>query len=101
MPLPPGPRIPSLLQTIGWWTRPTAILERYRARYGPRFTIRLTGQRAFVVISDPDEIKQVFTAPPDVLHPGEGAHILEPVVGPNSVILLDEDPHMRQRKLLL
>jgi cytochrome P450 len=101
MPLPLGPRIPSLLQTIGWWTRPTAFLERYRARYGARFTVRLTGQRAFVVISDPDDIKQVFTAPPDVLHPGEGARILEPVVGPNSVILLDEDPHMRQRKLLL
>ena len=101
MPLPPGPRIPSPLQTIGWWSRPTAFLERCRARYGSRFTVRLTGQSAFVVLSDPEEIKQVFTAPPDVLHPGEGAHILEPVVGTNSVILLDEDPHMRQRKLLL
>jgi cytochrome P450 len=99
--LPPGPPMPSLLQTIGWWARPTAILERCRARYGGRFTVRLTGQSPFVVISDPDEIKQVFQAPPDVLHPGEGAHILEPVVGPNSVILLDEDPHIRQRKLLL
>jgi cytochrome P450 len=53
------------------------------------------------VLSDPDEIKQVFTAPPDVLHPGEGAKVIEPIVGPNSVILLDEDQHMRQRKLLL
>ena len=101
MPLPPGPRIPSLLQTIGWWSRPIAFLERCGARYGSRFTIHLTGQSPFVVLSDPEEIKQVFTAPPDVLHPGEGASILEPVVGPNSVILLDEDPHMRQRKLLL
>ena len=33
------------------------------------------------MLSDPDEIKEVFTAPADVLHPGEGAHILEPVVG--------------------
>ncbi|MEA2335583.1 MAG: hypothetical protein QOG40_2073, partial [Solirubrobacteraceae bacterium] len=24
--LPPGPRTPSLLQTIGWWSRPTAYL---------------------------------------------------------------------------
>ena len=99
--LPPGPRAPSALQSLGWWTRPTAYLERCRARYGRRFTIRLTGQSPFVVLSDPDEIKQVFTAPPEVLHPGEGARILEPVIGANSVILLDEAAHLRQRKLLL
>jgi cytochrome P450 len=99
--LPPGPRAPSLLQTIGWWSRPTAYLERCRARYGKRFTIRLLGQSPFVILSDPEEIKQMFLAPPEVLHPGEGARILEPVIGPNSVILLDEGPHLRQRKLLL
>src|SRR5438309_3381142 len=99
--LPPGSRAPALLQTIGWWSRPTAYLERCRARYGRRFTVRLIGQSPFVVLSDPDELKQLFQAPPDVLHPGEGARILEPVVGANSVILLDEAPHLRQRKLLL
>jgi cytochrome P450 len=99
--LPPGPRTPPLLQTIGWWSRPTAYLERCRARYGRRFTIRLLGQSPFVVLSDPQEIKELFLAPPDVLHPGEGAEILEPVVGPHSVILLDENPHLEQRKLLL
>ena len=25
------------------------------------------------MLSDPDEVKEVFTAPPEVLHPGEGA----------------------------
>jgi cytochrome P450 len=93
--------MPTVLQTIGWWSRPIAFLERCRARYGKHFTIRLLAQSPFVVLSDPEEIKALFQAPPDVLHPGEGAYILEPVVGPNSVILLDEDPHMEQRKLLL
>jgi cytochrome P450 len=99
--LPPGPRAPSVLQSIGWWNRPTAYLERCRARYGRRFTIRLVGQSPFVILSDPADIKQVFTAAPEVLHPGEGARILEPVIGANSVILLDEAAHLRQRKLLL
>jgi cytochrome P450 len=99
--LPPGPSMPSLLQSIGWWSRPTAFIERCRARYGGRFTIPLVGQSPFVIVSDPDEIKQIFTAPPEVLHPGEGARILEPVIGANSVILLDEGSHLRQRKLLL
>jgi cytochrome P450 len=99
--LPPGPRMPKVLQTLGWWARPTAFLERCRRRYGRRFTIRFAGERPFVLISDPVELKQLFTAPPDVLHPGEGARILEPVVGPNSILLLDEDAHMSQKRLLM
>ncbi len=93
--------MPKALQTLGWWARPTAFLEQCRRRYGRRFTIRFAGERPFVLISDPDELKQVFTAPPDVLHPGEGARILEPVVGPNSILLLDEDAHMSQKRLLM
>ena len=99
--LPPGPRQPSVLQTVGWWTRPRAFLERCRSRFGKRFTIRLLGTPSFVMLSDPDEVKGLFTAPPDVLHPGQGARILEPVVGKNSVILLDEQAHIEQRKLML
>lgn len=99
--LPPGPRMPVALQTLGFWSRPTAFIERAHARYGHRFTLRIVSQPPFVVLSDPGEIKEVFTAPPDVLHPGEGARIIEPTVGKHSVILLDEEPHLEQRKLLL
>ncbi|HXF00449.1 MAG TPA: cytochrome P450 [Solirubrobacterales bacterium] len=99
--IPPGPSYPSWIQSIGFWTRPLAFLERCRARYGKRFTIRLPLAPPFVMISDPDEVKRVFTAPPDVLHPGEGARVLEPVVGTSSVILLDEAAHLEQRKLML
>src|SRR5918999_394167 len=101
MKLPPGPRAPATIQGMGWWHRPTAYMERCRARYGKRFTIRLPTQPPFVMISEPEQLKELFTAPPDVLHPGEGARILEPVVGRRSVILLDEQPHLEQRKLLL
>ena len=99
--LPPGPSAPSVVQTVAWWNRPLAYLERNRTRFGKRFTIRLLGIPPFVMLSDPAEIKEVFTAPADVLHPGEGANILEPVVGKNSVILLDESAHLSQRKLML
>src|ERR687891_191384 len=99
--LPPGPSAPSVIQTLGWWNRPLAYLERNRARFGKRFTIKLLGAPRFVMLSDPADIKELFTAPPDVLHPGEGASILEPVVGSNSVILLDERAHLSQRKLML
>jgi cytochrome P450 len=99
--LPAGPRAPSTIQTMGWWTRPTAYMERCRTRFGKRFTIRLLGAPPFVMLSDPGDIKEVFQAPPDVLHPGEGAKVLEPIVGRHSVILLDGDAHIEQRKLML
>jgi cytochrome P450 len=89
------------MQMVGFWTRPLAFLERCRARYGKRFTIRLPFTPPFVMLTDPDEVKQVFTSPPDVLRPGQGARVLEPIVGSNSVILLDEGAHMEQRKLML
>src|SRR5688572_19564763 len=99
--LPPGPRAPRAVQTLAWWTRSIPLFERCRARYGKRFTLRLLQTPPFVHLSDPAEVKEVFTAPPDVLHPGEGAKVLEPVVGANSVILLDESAHLSQRKLML
>lgn len=99
--LPPGPGYPAALQMAGFWTRPLAFLERCRSRYGSRFTIRLPFTPPFVMLTSPEEIKQVFTAPADVLHPGSGARVLEPVVGANSVILLDGASHMEQRKLML
>src|SRR3954454_143506 len=99
--LPPGPSSPSFIQGMAFWTRPIATLERWRARYGKRFTIRLPAGPPFVMITEPEQVKQIFTAPPDVLHPGEGAAVLQPVVGSNSVLLLDEAAHMEQRKLML
>jgi cytochrome P450 len=99
--LPPGPSMPAALQMVGFWTRPLAFLDRCRKRYGKRFTLRLPLAPPFVMLADPEEVKQVFTAPPDVLRPGEGARVLEPIVGSNSVLLLDEDAHMEQRKLML
>jgi cytochrome P450 len=99
--LPPGPRTPMPLQSIGWWSRPTSFMERARARYGKRFTTRIFGGPPFVVHSEPEQVREIFTAPPDVLHPGEGARVLEPVVGSKSVILLDERAHLEQRKLML
>jgi cytochrome P450 len=86
---------------LATWKRPAASLERLRQRYGKRITVQLPFQPPFVILSDPDEIKELFMAPPDVIHPGEGARILEPIVGTHSVILLDENAHMEQRKLLL
>jgi len=43
----------------------------------------------------------VFTGDPRIYHAGEGNRVLLPVPGEHSLLLLDERPHMEQRKLLL
>ena len=53
------------------------------------------------MVSNPEHVKQVFTGDPSTFHAGEGNRILLPVLGENSLLLLDERPHMHQRKLLL
>ena len=99
--LPPGPRYPMALQSLGWGARPMPFMERCHAKYGDIFTLTIAQAGKFVFVAHPDMVKQVFTGSPDVYHAGEGNSVLLPVVGRNSVLTLDRTEHMRQRKLLL
>ena len=102
MPLPPGPSTPPALQTYEWVVRPTTLLRRCQARYGEPFTLRILWSDApMVFISDPADIKRVYGAGPDVLRGGASSAVLEPFVGPRSILLLDGDEHLRQRRLML
>jgi cytochrome P450 len=79
--LPPGPG-PAPLNMLGWVMRPIPFMEHARRRFGDRFTVDMgPPEGKWIFITQPDEIREVFTAPADVLHPGEGARVLEPVVG--------------------
>jgi cytochrome P450 len=99
--LPPGPRMPRALQTAIWSRRAQWFLEQSRARFGPMFTFRIAYEGDWVMVTDPELVKQVFTGDPKVFHAGEGNQILRPVLGDNSVLVLDEKRHIEQRKLLL
>jgi len=89
------------MQTVRWVKRPTAYLESCRMRYGDVFTMRLMHEGTWVLFSHPEAVKQIFTGSPEVFHAGEANSILAPVLGSHSVLVLDERPHMVQRKLML
>jgi cytochrome P450 len=76
-------------------------MERCQARYGDVWTMRIAQEGDWVMLSDPEHVKQVFTGDPKVFHAGEGNAILSPLVGHTSVLTLDEKAHMAQRKLML
>ncbi len=89
------------LQTLIWSRRAQWMLEQCRARLGPMFTLNIAYEGTWVIVTDPEDVKQIFTGDPRVFHAGEGNQILKPVLGENSVLVLDEKPHISQRQLLL
>jgi cytochrome P450 len=99
--MPPGPPLPRWLQTLAFIFTPVRFIEACRRRYGDLVTLRTLMDPGFVMVFDPELVKQVFRGPPDRLRAGEANAVLGPVVGERSVLLLDGSEHMRQRRLLL
>src|ERR1041384_345048 len=99
--LPPGPPLPMPVQTAIWSRQARRMLYACQDRYGDIFTIRIAYEGKWVMLADPEAVKQVFTGDPKVFHAGEGNQILRPVLGHSSLLVLDEKPHMSQRRLLL
>jgi cytochrome P450 len=100
--LPPGPRLPPLLQTVAWTLAPTWLMDRCAASLGESFTMTFwPSGLQFVLISSPEAVKTVFTAPPEVAPSATRNSPLAPVMGQSSVLILTGAEHMRQRKLLL
>ncbi len=99
--LPPGPRMPRALQTAIWSRRAQWLLEQGRARFGRMFTLKIAYEGDWAIVADPELAKQVFTGDPRVFHAGEGNQLLRPLLGDNSLLVLDEQQHIGQRRLLL
>src|SRR5687767_7513270 len=99
--LPPGPSLPSAVQTALWMFFPMEFMRRSAARYGDTFTVRLAGLPPLVFFASPDDIKDIFTGDPHVLHAGEANGVLKPILGAHSLLLLDGDRHLHERKLML
>lgn len=99
--LPPGPATPAAWQLLRYSHSPLAFLEECYRRFGDPFLVRLAGYGKFVMIADPEAVRDVFRGDSCALHSGEGNEFLVSTVGPNSVLVLDEEPHARQRRILL
>ncbi len=99
--LPPGPRLHPILQTAGFMLFGARFLEAMRRRYGDAVTLRTVFDERFVMVFDPELVKQVFQGPAGRLHAGEANALLGPILGQRSVLLLDGAEHLRHRRLML
>ncbi len=99
--MPPGPRLPRVLQTVGFMLGGPRFLGACRRRYGNAVTFSTLFDQGFVMVFDPGLVKQVFQGSPEGLHAGEANALLGPILGQRSVLVLDEAEHLRHRRLML
>ncbi|MCC5635588.1 cytochrome P450 [Nostoc sp. CHAB 5844] len=92
---------PKWLQTIRAIMQPIENLDWHQKKYGDTFISRFAGFPTQVIISHPQAIQELFTADAKLFETGSGSNIVQPLLGTNSLILLDGDRHLQQRKLLM
>jgi cytochrome P450 family 135 len=94
--------MPSLLQAAFVTASPYGWMLRRWRRYGDIFSSRFPIFGRVVYVADPAEVKRVFTGDPTIFHAGEANTLaLGDALGEHSLLTLDEERHMSQRKLLL
>ncbi|MGZ4262202.1 MAG: cytochrome P450 [Solirubrobacteraceae bacterium] len=98
----PRSRVPAIVNGVGYALDPIGHIRWFAGRYGAVSAPRFPGMELIVSIADPELVRQVFTGDAGTFHAGESSKpVLEPTVGSNSVLTLDDELHMRHRKLLL
>jgi cytochrome P450 len=76
-------------------------MKHCRRRYGDVFTVRPYGFGNIVLLADPDQIKEVVAGDRDVFAAGQANAAMSPVLGRHSLLVLDGEHHLRQRRLML
>jgi cytochrome P450 len=95
---PPRPRMPVVLQGLGFMVARRAMARRVSQRYGSAFTIKAPVFGHTVIVTDAQIAKQLFSANTDDV--GNIQPNLSRILGPGSVFALDGTDHRRRRKLL-
>lgn len=101
MTLPDGPTVIPYLHSLKWKGRYLEFLDWCAQRYGSIFTFKRVGSSPYVVVSHPQAIKEIFTAPAKYFDSGKANQPFSPFLGNNSLLLLDGNEHQQQRKLLM
>jgi cytochrome P450 len=85
-----------------WWFHPLRYVRECQRRFGDTFTLDGGPFGTVVYVADPEEIKRVFIGSPEVFHAGAAnARVMAPLLGRHSVLVLDEERHLQQRRLML
>lgn len=99
-PLPSGPSMTPKAQALRWIGQPYEFLRDCARSFGDTFTLDMGLEEGkYVVLSHPDALRSILTAEVGALRVCNG--ILAPMLGPNSLLLVDGEQHLRERRLLM
>jgi len=98
--LPPGPRIPKLIQGAAVLTARYGAIAALGRRYGSTFTLNIPVFGETVVISDPALVKELFSSSRELIGRPQN-NLGGDVLGPGSIFNLEGDELLARRKLLL
>src|SRR3954470_9429257 len=99
--LPPGPRLPRVVQAALMARFWPGFISACRHRYGDVFTMRIATIGTLVYLADPADIKPVFAGDASVFHAGEANKMLGGMLGDTSVLVIDDDEHRERRRAML
>ncbi|WP_342374382.1 cytochrome P450 [Myxococcus stipitatus] len=99
--LPPGLSASAAAQGFRFFQNPLSFLDQCVEQFGDLFTIQFPGSRKQVCLSNPEDLKEMYTGSPDLLHAGEAAgSVFSPLTGWNCTLTLDGEAHARRRELV-
>jgi cytochrome P450 len=100
--LPDGPRARPIVNMVKWLRTPLPFLDGLAAHYGHVFTLRLPRLDVpMVIFAEPAAVRDLWTGDPLTLNAGQANVILRAVLGKDSLIVLDGERHLRERRLML
>ena len=88
------------LQTLLFFRWPLPFVRDCQRRYGDAFTLRIVALGKIVYLADPALIQILFAHDGREGHAGAVNSVLEPVTGRDSILLLDREHHLAERRLL-
>jgi cytochrome P450 family 110 len=91
---------PPWWQLMNWIADPLGFQDTYSRKYGDIFSMRLSGLGSYVVIGNPQAIQEIFSQD-SKFDVGRANELAKPLIGQNSLMLMDGDRHRRERKLLM
>lgn len=88
-------------QTLRWFFRPVGFMQSERKRYGEIYGVRfITFDEPMYLLSSPEAIKAIYAEPKNTLPRGREV-LLEPLMGPRSILLQEGREHLARRRLML
>ena len=101
MPSPPSVPLRKPAQTLRFLVRPIPFMEHWRRELGETFHASLYGPGEVVFVSSAESVKAVFKRDRVNTIAGGRNIILSPLLGKQSLLLQEDEEHMRRRKLML